>query len=395
MSISENQWDRELILDIFEERYANLILSMPVNKEDSDTWYWKFEKLGQYSVKSAYGSIRDDKDSNQNADNSGFWRQLWNLKIPPKVKHFAWRAANGSLPTKDNLRLKKVDVNTCCPVCQHDAETIIHILVHCSFADTCWRVAGLVRITNEFHTFREWLQWVLKTYRREEIHRAIMICWMLWKSRNDLVWNQHSMEVFEVVESATTVLNQWRSVQDKSFDNFLGYMSQDDGHEHWKLPQSDKVKINSDAAIFEHDNCYSHAFVVRNHHGQLIEARSKCMQGKISPELAEAIGVREALSWVKDMRYQNVEIETDCLQLVQAIRSSITSLSYLGRVIEDCKGMLVSLKDKNVILRFVKRSANRVSHYLARYNCSIADRIWRVGDVHSDFHNVLLNDLRS
>lgn len=97
----------------------------------------------------------------------------------------------------------------------------------------------------------------------------------------------------------------------------------------------------------------------------MFEARSKCVQGKVSPELAEAFGVREALSWVKDMRYQNVEIETDCLQLVQAIRSSITSLSYLGRVVEDCKTMLVILKNQNVILRFLKRSANRISHCIA------------------------------
>lgn len=146
-----------------------------------------------------------------------------------------------------------------CPVCQNDAETIVHILVTCSFADTCWRVAGLPRIASTFYSFKDWLQVIFQTYKKEEIQRAIMICWMLWKSRNDLMWNQHSLEVLEVVESAKTVLNQWRSVQDKSLDNFLGYMSQDDGHEHWKLPQYDRVKINSDAAIFEHDNCYSHA----------------------------------------------------------------------------------------------------------------------------------------
>lgn len=90
-----------------------------------------------------------------------------------------------------------------------------------------------------------------------------------------------------------------------------------------------------------------------------------------------------------------MEVETDCLQAVQAIRSSITSLSYLGRVIEDCRALLKGLKDQNVLIRFVKRLANRVSHYLARYSCSIADRIWGVGDVHSEFQNVLLNDLRS
>lgn len=119
------------------------------------------------------------------------------------------------------------------------------------------------------------------------------------------------------------------------------------------------------------------------------------MRGKVAPDLAEAVGIREVLSWIKEVHWCDVDVEADCLQVIQAIRSSIPSFSYLGRVIEECRALLQSLKDKNVIIRFVKRSANRVSHYLARYSCSIADRIWRVGDVHSEFSHVLLNDLRN
>lgn len=78
---------------------------------------------------------------------------------------------------------------------------------------------------------------------------------MLWLNRNNLVWNQHGSDAMEVVESAKSILNQWIGVQDKSFDHFLGFMSQDDGHEHWQLPQKDRVKINTDAAIFEQSEC--------------------------------------------------------------------------------------------------------------------------------------------
>ncbi|KAL8121302.1 hypothetical protein AgCh_018147 [Apium graveolens] len=199
---------------------------------------------------------------------------------------------------------------------------------------------------------------------------------------NDLVWNQHIMQVTEVVESAKVVLNQWRNVQDKTFNIFLGFMSQDDGHEHWQPPQENRVKVNTDAAIFEHAASYSYVFVACNHAGQLLEARSRCKEGQISPELAEAVGIKEALSWIKDTQYKVVELETDCLQVVQSIRSSTSSISYLGRVISECRDLLASLRARNVIFRFVKRSANRVSHYLARYNYSIAERIWMIGDVH-------------
>lgn len=92
-----------------------------------------------------------------------------------------------------------------------------------------------------------------------------MVCWMLGKNMNDLVWNQRSLEPFEVTESAISVLNQWRSVQDKTFDRFLGYMTYEDGDEHWHPPLSNSVKVNTDAAIFEETVSYNHAFIVRDH----------------------------------------------------------------------------------------------------------------------------------
>lgn len=370
----ENQWNRDLILSLFEERDADLILAIPVNATEKDSWYWKFEKLGTYSVKSAYGHIREMKENNRSEDNSGFWKQLWNLKIPTKIKHFMWRALSGNLPTKDNLRNKRVEVDAWCPVCQRDAETTVHTLLTCTFSEECWKLSGIPKVTGQFQTFAEWFQLLLHKYRRNEIHLAAVICWMIWKNRNDLVWNQRSLGEREVVESAKSVLDQWKCVQDNSFDFFLGYMTPEDGHEHWQLPQNNRIKVNTDAAIFKHSSCYSHAFVARNQHGHLIEAQSKCRQGAIAPELAEALGIREALSWIKENQYDGVELETDCLQVIQAIRSTITSLSYLGRVVEDCRVLLLSLKARNVIIRFVKRSANRVSHFLARYSCSISDR---------------------
>ncbi|KAL8123679.1 hypothetical protein AgCh_011604 [Apium graveolens] len=101
-------------------------------------------------------------------------------------------------------------------------------------------------------------------------------------------------------------VNERRSV-DKSFDHYLGYVTEDDCHEHWHLSQTDGVKISPRTT----------------YRGEV-----EMPTGAISPEIAEAVRVREALNWIKEMQYSNAEVETDCLQVVQAIRSSITSPSY-------------------------------------------------------------------
>lgn len=76
----------------------NLILSIPLGDETEENWYLRHEKLGVYSVNSAYMTLKYARRGNLE-DNSGFWRKLWNLKIPPKVKKFLWRSVNNCLPT--------------------------------------------------------------------------------------------------------------------------------------------------------------------------------------------------------------------------------------------------------------------------------------------------------
>lgn len=68
-------------------------------------------------------------------------------------------------------------------------------------------------------------------------------------------------------------------------------------------------------------------------------------------------------------------------------------MSYLGRIVEECKELLGERKDKNIFLHFLKRSANNVSHYLASYNSSVADRRWGMRDVHPELLLAMSRDL--
>lgn len=76
-------------------------------------------------------------------------------------------------------------------------------------------------------------------------------------------------------------------------------------------------------------------------------------------------------------------------------------LSYVGRVeeecrqlLEECRQLLVGVRDQNIELKFVKGSANRMAHFLARNIYLPADHVWRVDNNHPDFYDVLCDDLR-
>ncbi|XP_062112948.1 uncharacterized protein LOC133824099 [Humulus lupulus] len=130
------------------------------------------------------------------------------------------------------LQMKHVAVNVLCPLCNTDRESICHVLVSCSFAQACWHRLGIGCIPTPQGIFSSWLSSILSLYSREKRQWAVMLLWALWKSRNDLVWQQRGSEVDEVIVLAKTVLNQWISAQDRSFDLSMGLVTQTDGSEH-------------------------------------------------------------------------------------------------------------------------------------------------------------------
>lgn len=110
------------------------IRKIPINKNLEDRMIWHYDKLGKYTVKSGYKLfIKEKIDGISPSSNimSKVWNSIWNLKVPPKIKHFFWKALNNIFPTKINLKNRGVDNNLLCPVCSNYSETTDHILFKC------------------------------------------------------------------------------------------------------------------------------------------------------------------------------------------------------------------------------------------------------------------------
>ncbi|KAL8144808.1 hypothetical protein AgCh_003137 [Apium graveolens] len=62
------------------------------------------------------------------------------------------------------------------------------------------------------------------------------------------------------------------------------------------------------------------ASILQEHCGDQM-ARAVNRPGYATPELDEALGTKESLSWIKNQSWPKVELESDCLDDVQAIRT--------------------------------------------------------------------------
>ena len=69
------------------------------------------------------------------------WHCIWVPGVPTKVSFFVWATALGRVLTIDNLiRQRQIMVNCCC-ICRSNAESIPHLLLHCSVAYQLWMAA--------------------------------------------------------------------------------------------------------------------------------------------------------------------------------------------------------------------------------------------------------------
>uniref|UniRef100_A0A803Q660 Reverse transcriptase n=1 Tax=Cannabis sativa TaxID=3483 RepID=A0A803Q660_CANSA len=383
--VHTRSWDDSLVRDMFNARDSTLIMSIPLSFfATNDHWAWVGEKTGHFSVKSAYNLLQTEKSNRLGDSNSGFWRKLWHLKIPPKVKNFMWRAVSDVLPTCLQLVSKGVSVSPMCLVCHHTAETATHILLNCSFALACWQKVDLVPYANFVGTIGHFLHLVFTGFNDDISCRVVMLCWSLWKARNTLVWDKKTSSPPQIVSSAWTILDHWIKAQDKM--SLLSPSTLDVGNnfEHWTKPTDNMIKINVDGATFETENEYGYGIVACDSEGNVIDFVAKYFHGSFPAEVVEALGIKEALSWIKDKGWSTIEVETDSLLTIQAVFSQQQMTSVFGLITHDCKSCLSSLP--NVSLRFVKRSANKVAHFMAKRSCFYSDRSIHDVDILTDYN---------
>lgn len=117
-----------------------------------------------------------------------------------------------------------------------------------------------------------------------------------------------SVSEFGIQAMAMNMLNEWRQ---KCVNSSKVAVTTTGGSRRWCRPQLGWIKVNTDAAVFMEWNTTGVGSVIRDDCGQFIRARNQKLQALYSPREVEAIGLKEALSWVKNLGYKRCVFETD------------------------------------------------------------------------------------
>jgi hypothetical protein len=74
---------------------------------------------------------------------SQVWKRLWKLHVSGKIKIFGWRVLHGFIPCQAVLTNEHISATSGCPMCQHGAKDIKHLLFTCDRAKAVWSAVGI------------------------------------------------------------------------------------------------------------------------------------------------------------------------------------------------------------------------------------------------------------
>ena len=99
------------------------------------------------------------------------------------MRHFAWRACKGILPTKENLLWRGVQLDVRCDECMEDVESMGHILWSCSRVKEVWQCTKLrfhfdqSQVTS-FHDLL-WQIMMSDSYKEKDAELVVTMAWAM------------------------------------------------------------------------------------------------------------------------------------------------------------------------------------------------------------------------
>lgn len=138
-------WDLAKFRQNFLPRDVLKILQTPIAWNfGEDTIWWPFPKLGEFSVKFGYHQTKMQAQKVRLAPSSSttidphLWKNIWAVKIPPKIKYFLWKVCHNILLVGENLCKKRIKNSTTCPLCEKEVEIVEHLLFFCEWTRVVW-----------------------------------------------------------------------------------------------------------------------------------------------------------------------------------------------------------------------------------------------------------------
>ncbi|KAA3472610.1 reverse transcriptase [Gossypium australe] len=374
------KWKEEMIKFTFAEEDAARILHIPLADDPHDDFLaWEGEASGEFSVRSAYKLLQNTEEYLRayalQTSYRKFYKKLWLLDLPTKIKITIWRVTWNFLPTKVNLQHKKLVTDASCPRCGDRAKTLDHLFRECPVTVDMWSALQLQNVLlAENRGFEQWLIWVCEHFNLQICRLFCCALWATWGDRNSKIHDNKvstGNEIGNFINSYIAELDGLEKMKTSKVEEMKC----------WSYPPRNFVKVNFDGAFDGKNNVSASGVVIRDNLGITLLSRSKVHKGVLSAFAAEALACRIAVKTAMETTWSDIIIEGDSLTTIRKCNSRHQDKSMIGAYIRDIQRM--ATRSKHFVFKHTPRTANILAHRIVTETLRSKEEIYLEGGVPS------------
>ncbi|KAL0863996.1 hypothetical protein Bca101_043114 [Brassica carinata] len=329
-----------LVRQTFIAEDAELILKLKPRIDRRNSFKWGYTSNGCYSSQSGRKLLELLRERQQPLHVSlppiekNLWKAIWKIKAPSKLKHFLWRVLAGAVPVKERINSRGLHLDSSCRLCQSGSESICHLLFSCPHAKEVWDRSGVQLPSNGFSSssvFVNVYHLIFANGRRSHYsHNRVFpwVFWQIWKSRNDLIFENVQASPFHTATKALEEADEWFDV------NFRVPQTQSEKDVPlncsvmWSLPTPGSLKCNVGISWNREKRLCGASWIIRNHVSKALLQGRRAFSGVCSKLEAELQGLCWAMESLISTHHHNIIVESDCVLAREAFANALPKTPY-------------------------------------------------------------------
>jgi ribonuclease HI len=215
---------------------------------------------------------------------------------------------------------------------------------------------------------------MMENSTKDCIQNIIFITYSIWLARNNKVFQNINTPVPLAIDSAIRALHDYQQhLKPNPITSTSIQASKASNNIRRSPPPGQNLTLSVDAHLSD-DGHWGFGFILRRMDGLCVGAATKLTLGSGTVELAETIGLREALDIIEKNNLHQVSILMDAACIVQAINNQIFPRSQWGQLACVCARAMERLN--GVTLAWIPRRDNEAAHTLARWAKTEPNMYW-------------------
>lgn len=364
---ASTEWDVDQVKLHLPQYEDHILKLVPGSLDMNDERVWLGGKSGQYTTKSGYALAKVNSCNPQ--DNFNWKKCVWNVKCSPKLQHFLWKLKANALAVGENLLKRGIQVDGKCKRCGEN-ESVIHVMALCPFAQRVWNKAPVVSglLLTSVQSVGELLTECTKTINLPPSGLVNplypWILWVLWTSRNQLLFEDKSFSESEVMLKALKAAKEWQAAM---LPAKTSPVSTKDFKKSNMVPRllASAISIYSDAAWNGSSCAGGLGWVATNQAGGTLFEGNSPRRVVASVLIAEALALKAGLTMAVSAGYKDVVCFSDSQNLINILTGNKSVIELKG-ILHDL-GVL-SESFSYLSYRYVPRNRNEQADKLTKHS---------------------------